>query len=1047
MIMTDTERTQDIIQSPVNESSSKDNNDQVSSDEDDLKLSFVRKRTKASYIKDSDSESEEIKEQHEIETLKLETTCNDKFSDDNSDEEISKVKKSTYFSDEETSPTNSKKCSKIYDNGMTSSSDNEEDGGDSNEDENEHAISESLRRRLAQGASKKSKSGNRQRKLKSDVNKKSKETNLQSETQRLIRESDINIPYHKPSTTKLQEFLQRSQQKRSSLLKKDLDANFNSTQGNSPTLKKFADDNCHNNCDKLNKEERIFTVKENIDIHRKLFECDEDGDVSLPYMDPVLPDIDGDESLNRAKTPVSSTLTQNTTKLTPKLSSINLSCKPSLSIGSGSIIDLDEEEENTGLVDLQTRAAKHVQPSQTNKKDVYHLNTIEKKEVNGRIELTAEKVPLRLNVSDEDKTNSRIQYAKIQEKLKEEMKKKRSALRKQKHQVYALDNEDVTQDDVEEDELELTDQSDTDIEEFEEDEEIDEDELEDEESSVKNQLIDDEVEEDNDLMLVETDDESSQSPKVKKKNVREPLGLFDDAVSTPSTVGSNDDVVTKCKVSERPFSQLSSKEIADGLDSSFDATLIPAAQTISHSTPKLGSRSRSKLSVCGDSQDTLITDLPTQRRTDSTPKLRHDDSRSEHSFLLDEDGLLKDKPRKKGVTVSDLPIDKFDKNDGEELLGLCSGTFGNSLIQQKETDEVLEICSGMFPVNSDVKKDDEKEDEKEEMEKVNCDSDESDIETRAFILDSDDEDDRKRFPGKQLQADDDDEEQDGDNDEFSDNEEELVNQYHGLISSKREKVEQFFEKEAELSGSDFGSDEEEDPEEDDELIEEEGDKDLQDVDEEELRNQVGRAHLKNMLDEDDRNIKLYQELLLPDGDLHSDSKRKRKFRWKGLEDWAGKEDDVGDEEGDENDATNNDLINPPEDLKMLKERLEREKIIEDLKEKEGEEEQESQFLKLGMEAVKRDKKSKILPSPSLSTFGSLLSRRRQDLAKIGENSKAPSEKNSARKSNRFIFTATSPSSTKTKRGDLPTPPAKKAKNHMTTTNPSLHKSPSIFDHL
>lgn len=88
--------------------------------------------------------------------------------------------------------------------------------------------------------------------------------------------------------------------------------------------------------------------------------------------------------------------------------------------------------------------------------------------------------------------------------------------------------------------------------------------------------------------------------------------------------------------------------------------------------------------------------------------------------------LLKDKPRKKGITLSDLPIDKFDKNDGDELLGLCSGTFSNSLAQQKETDQVLEICSGMFPPNSESKKY-EKEDERE-IEKVNDDTDESDIE-------------------------------------------------------------------------------------------------------------------------------------------------------------------------------------------------------------------------------------------------------------------------------------------------------------------------------
>lgn len=62
-------------------------------------------------------------------------------------------------------------------------------------------------------------------------------------------------------------------------------------------------------------------------------------------------------------------------------------------------------------------------------------------------------------------------------------------------------------------------------------------------------------------------------------------------------------------------------------------------------------------------------------------------------------------------------------------MGLCSGTFSNSLAQQKDTDEVLEICSGMFPSNSEGKKYDEKEDEKDEIEKVNDDSDESDVET------------------------------------------------------------------------------------------------------------------------------------------------------------------------------------------------------------------------------------------------------------------------------------------------------------------------------
>lgn len=53
---------------------------------------------------------------------------------------------------------------------------------------------------------------------------------------------------------------------------------------------------------------------------------------------------------------------------------------------------------------------------------------------------------------------------------------------------------------------------------------------------------------------------------------------------------------------------------------------------------------------------------------------------------------------------------------------------------------------------------------------------------KAFILDSDDEEYHK-FPGKQSKADDNEDEEN--DEEFSDDEEDLVNQYHGLVSSKK----------------------------------------------------------------------------------------------------------------------------------------------------------------------------------------------------------------------------------------------------------------------
>lgn len=88
----------------------------------------------------------------------------------------------------------------------------------------------------------------------------------------------------------------------------------------------------------------------------------------------------------------------------------------------------------------------------------------------------------------------------------------------------------------------------------------------------------------------------------------------------------------------------------------------------------------------------------------------------------------------------------------------------------------------------------------------------------------------------------------------------------------------FFEDEAELSGSEVGSgDEREDDE--DHWEEEEGDK--EDIDENEVREQVGRAHMKTLLDQDQREVRLFQELFLEDGDLHSEGGgRQRQFRWK-----------------------------------------------------------------------------------------------------------------------------------------------------------------------
>ncbi|KAI5748240.1 hypothetical protein M8J77_023381 [Diaphorina citri] len=98
------------------------------------------------------------------------------------------------------------------------------------------------------------------------------------------------------------------------------------------------------------------------------------------------------------------------------------------------------------------------------------------------------------------------------------------------------------------------------------------------------------------------------------------------------------------------------------------------------------------------------------------------------------------------------------------------------------------------------------------------------------------------------------------------------------------KVGDFFEAEAELSESEWGS-EDEDENEMDKMEQEEADKEYHDQDQ--LKEELGKIHMKQILDDDNREVKLLQEMLLEDGELHSDGPgRQRQFRWSNVDDNA-----------------------------------------------------------------------------------------------------------------------------------------------------------------
>ncbi|XP_077546564.1 claspin isoform X2 [Haemaphysalis longicornis] len=181
--------------------------------------------------------------------------------------------------------------------------------------------------------------------------------------------------------------------------------------------------------------------------------------------------------------------------------------------------------------------------------------------------------------------------------------------------------------------------------------------------------------------------------------------------------------------------------------------------------------------------------------------------------------------------------------DMEELVGLCSGSFAARQANEAEQDQ---------------------------------DGDD----------DGDDDDDLPEAGHNELN--DDEEQEDDDVVEASHaepNEDDEVDNSSGdelsIVAKKSNRLQEFFEDEAELSGSDVGSDGEEDAEDDEgvlaDLIAAEDEKE----DTNKVREEIGRFHFKQLLDEDKRELKIYQELLLEDGDLHTDGAgRQRQFRWR-----------------------------------------------------------------------------------------------------------------------------------------------------------------------
>lgn len=377
--------------------------------------------------------------------------------------------------------------------------------------------------------------------------------------------------------------------------------------------------------------------------------------------------------------------------------------------------------------------------------------------------------------------------------------------------------------------------------------------------------------------------------------------------------------------------------------------------------------------------------------------------------------------------------DSPDAVNVDELMDLCSGKFSetplvrkdlhplmNPSTQSKVTDsQLLDLCSGSFSSAPFVKESEKAfgMDENSQDMKLTLDEESrsptkaspkkmADVKllgSRLKVVSSDEEDETDKEENKKgkkkiqklvLSDDEEDndankvtylseEEEDEEEEEEKEEEEEQFIDYDSeenevvMIPKKdiKKVAKNFLENEAELSESDWDS-ADEDEKGLDRLEREEGDDDI--IDEDRMRNQLGKIHARQVLDDDQREVRLLQDMLFEDGDLHSEGAgRERKFKWKNIDSLGA----VWDEsKGPEDPETIAEGMEDTSEIELRKRRFEQQQFLEKQKQNSGDDIEDdlndSPIFKVGLKVVNAAKCS----TSFLKTEESLLLKSKKPLA-------------------------------------------------------------------